>query len=98
MDDYHEFKHAHEIQIEEWQLYWCPNYVYIIKGIVAPSGATTTPRISSISGSKSANGNKATKSDGIIEGGGARAPISTWGPLPIFNLVVDFFHELQWNY
>ncbi len=35
MDDYHEFKHAHEIQIEEWQLYWSPNYVSINRGIVA---------------------------------------------------------------
>jgi hypothetical protein len=42
MDDYHEFRRAHEIQIEEWQLYWSPNYVFIIRRIVAPSGATIT--------------------------------------------------------
>jgi hypothetical protein len=35
MDDYHEFMHAHEIQIEAWTLYWSPNYVFIISGIVA---------------------------------------------------------------
>jgi hypothetical protein len=38
MDDYHEFKHAHEVWIEEWWLYWSPNYVSIIRGpIVVPS-------------------------------------------------------------
>jgi hypothetical protein len=40
MDDHHEFKHAHEIQIEEWRLYWSPNYVSITTRIVAPSGAS----------------------------------------------------------
>ncbi len=47
MDDYHEFKHAHEIQIEEWRLYWSSNYVSITRGIVAPSGAMTILGISS---------------------------------------------------
>jgi hypothetical protein len=38
MDDYHEFKHAHEVWIEEWWLYWSPHYVSIIRGtIVVPS-------------------------------------------------------------
>ncbi len=27
MDDYHEFKCTHEIQIKEWQVYRCLNYV-----------------------------------------------------------------------
>jgi hypothetical protein len=26
--------------------------------------------------------------------GGARASISTWGPLPVFNPIVEFFCEL----
>jgi hypothetical protein len=52
MDDYFEFMHAHDIQIEEWWLYWSPNYVYIIKGIVAPIGAMATPSINSTSGSR----------------------------------------------
>ncbi len=26
-NDYHEFRCAHEIHIEEWQVYWCINYV-----------------------------------------------------------------------
>jgi hypothetical protein len=50
MDDYHEFKRAHEIQIEEWWLYWYPNYVSITMRIVAPSCATTTFGISLASG------------------------------------------------
>jgi hypothetical protein len=31
MDDYYEFKCAHELELEEWQLYWSPNYVSITK-------------------------------------------------------------------
>ncbi len=46
MDDYHEFKHANEIQIE-WQLYWSLNYFSITKGIVAPSGAMVILSINS---------------------------------------------------
>jgi hypothetical protein len=34
--DYHEFKRAHEIQIKGWWLYWSPNYVSIIREIMAP--------------------------------------------------------------
>jgi hypothetical protein len=35
VDDYHESKHAHDIQIEEWRLYWYSNYVFITMKIVA---------------------------------------------------------------
>ncbi len=42
MDDYHELKHAHEVWIEEWWLYWSPSYVSIIRGpIVVPSATLT---------------------------------------------------------
>ncbi len=34
----------------------------------------------------------------LLGGGGVRASIYTWGPLLIFNLVVEFFCELRWNY
>ncbi len=92
--DYHEFKRAHEIQIEKWWLYWSPDYVSITKGIMAPSGVTTTLGISSTSGSKNASGNGTTESGGTTKGGGLGASISTQGPFPIFNIVVEFFHEL----
>jgi hypothetical protein len=95
MDDYHEFKCAHEIQIEEWELYWSPNYVSITKGIMAPSGAMVTLSINSASGSKNASDNGTTKSGGTTKGGGVGAFISTQSPLPIFNLIVEFFRELQ---
>jgi hypothetical protein len=101
MDDYHEFRCAHDIQIDEWWLYWSPNYVSIIRGIVAPSGVTTTLGISSASGNESANGSGitknvgTTKSGGPIGAGGVGASTSTHGPLPTFNLVVEFFYELQ---
>jgi hypothetical protein len=85
MDDYHEFKRAHDIQIEEWQLYWFHNYVSITRGIVAPSGSTTTLGISLVSGI-GAIGN-----GGIIEGGGAWASTNMRGPLVTFHLVMEFF-------
>jgi hypothetical protein len=68
MDDYHEFRHAHEIQIEEWILYWSPNYVSITRGIVPPIGATTTLNINLASGSESSIDN-----GGTTRGGGVRA-------------------------
>jgi hypothetical protein len=46
------------------------------------------------SGSQNANGGGAIGSGGITKGGGARTSISTWGPLLVFNLVVEFFCEL----
>jgi hypothetical protein len=65
---------------------------------VAPSGALATPNISLTNGRESANCSGAIESGGITEGGGARASNSTQGTLPIFNPVVDFFHELWQNY
>jgi hypothetical protein len=93
MDDYHEFKCAHDIQIEEWQLYWSPNHVSITIGIMAPSGATT-PSINLANGSGSAIGNGAIGSGGTTKGGGARASTNTWGPLFVFNPIVEFLREL----
>jgi hypothetical protein len=63
---------------------------------VTPSGATITPNINLANGSGSVNvsGIGTAESGGTIGGSGARASISTWGPLPIFNLVVEFFCEL----
>jgi hypothetical protein len=71
MDDYHEFKCAHEIQIKEWRLYWSPNYVFITRGIMALSGAMVTPSISLASGGGSVSGN------GANMGGGVGASINT---------------------
>jgi len=79
MDDFHVFKCAHKIEIEEWQLYWSPNYVYITRGIMAPSGATTTLGISSTSGNGNASGSGAVRSGGTTRGGNVGASTSTWG-------------------
>ncbi len=72
---------------------------FIIKGIVAPSGAITTLDINLVNGSRNTNSNATTKSGGTIgNGDGAMASTSMWGPLPAFNLILEFFHKLQWNY
>ncbi len=77
MDDYHDFKHAHEIQIKEWWQYWSPNYVSITRVIMAPSGAMATPSNNSTSGSGSAIGNGTIGNSGTTKGGGVRASTST---------------------
>ncbi len=95
MDDYHEFKCAHDIQIEKWRPYWSPNYVSITIRVMAPSGATATPSINLASRSGSATSNGTIGSGGTVKGGGARASINTWGPLLIFNPIVKLFCELR---
>ncbi len=60
---------------------------------MAPSGATTL-NISLANGNGSTSDSGATKSGGTIRSGGAKASTNTHGPLPTFNIVVEFFHEL----
>ncbi len=80
MDDYHEFKHAHEVWIEEWWLYWSPNYVSIIRGTIVVPSATPT-----IFGGSLANG---------LVLGMLRPSISGQIVLCAFNLIMEFFYEL----
>jgi hypothetical protein len=56
MDDYHEFEHAYEMKIKEWWLYWSPNYIFIIRGTMASSGATTILSINLANGNASGSG------------------------------------------
>ena len=32
MEDYHEFKRVHALEIEMWRMYWCPDYVSMTSG------------------------------------------------------------------
>ncbi len=61
---------------------------------MAPSDAMAILNISLASGNGNTNGNGAIERGGIIGGGGAGVSTSRWGPLPTFNLVVEFFCEL----
>jgi hypothetical protein len=92
INDYHEFKCANDVHIEEWWLYWLPNYVSITKGFLAIRGMVINLNSNVTSGSGSSNGS------GTMGSGGTKPSTSAWGPLLAFNLVVEFFHELQWNY
>jgi hypothetical protein len=98
MDDYFEFKCAHEIHIEEWWLYWSPDYVSITSGLVALVVTTTT-----LANTNLINGNGNVGSSGSIEGsgttrsGGIGPSTNARGPLLAFNLVVEFFCELWRN-
>jgi hypothetical protein len=48
MDDYHEFRRDHAVEIEAWRQHWSPSYVSIIHGGVANGGTTmlSTPSLS----------------------------------------------------
>jgi hypothetical protein len=37
MDNYRDFRHAHEVEIKEWWLYWSPNFVSITMGTLVPT-------------------------------------------------------------
>jgi hypothetical protein len=45
-----------------------------------------------------ANGGENVSGNGTPWSGGTNPSISTWGPWPTFNLVVEFFWNLQQNY
>ncbi len=59
------------------------------------SGVTTIHGNSLASGNESATSSGATESGGPTKNGGVGASTNTWGPLPIFNLIVDFLCEMQ---
>jgi hypothetical protein len=42
MDDYHELRRDHAIEIEEWRQHWSPSYVYITHSGVVSGGITTS--------------------------------------------------------
>ncbi len=45
---------------------WSPNYVSMIRRIVAPSGAMITSNINLTNGGRNASGNRTTRSGGTI--------------------------------
>jgi hypothetical protein len=51
-----------------------------------------------VSGCKNGSGNGTIGSGGAIRSGCTSPSTNTWGPLFTFNLVVEFFQELQWNH
>jgi hypothetical protein len=62
MDDYHELKHTHYVEIKKWQLYWSFDYVSITRRI---SGVSTIHSGNLVSEKGTTNGKGATKSDVI---------------------------------
>ncbi len=46
MDDYHEFRRDHAVEIEAWRQHWSPSYVSITHGGVASGGTTTSSTLS----------------------------------------------------
>jgi hypothetical protein len=56
-------------------------------------GVTTTTFCSSL-----ANGGESVSGNGTTWSGGTDPSISTCGPWPTFNLVMEFFWNLQQNY
>jgi len=89
MNDYHEFKCTHEVEI-----ILLPNYLFITKGTMAPSFVSTS--------NITATNPKANLAKGIrnvisatTRNRGVGASINGWGHVLTFNLVVEFFQKLQ---
>ncbi len=74
-------------------MYWLPNYVFITKVFTSTLGV-----IAIIFNNSVASGNENANGSGTIGSGGTSPSTNTWGPLFAFNLVVEFFQELQWNH
>jgi hypothetical protein len=80
MDDYHEFRHAHEIQVKECGYTNFPIMLLSLKNY-ACKWCNGNFSISMASGSGSANGSGPIGSGGTPMGGGVKASISMQGPL-----------------
>ena len=95
MDDYHEFRRAHVVEIEAWRHHWSPNYVSITYGSrvgAQPGAPPTTPATPSSSSTGQSGGpstSTSTSSGAALAGSGA---------IPVFNPVVEFFAVLRENY
>lgn len=102
MDDYHKFKHTHDI--EEWLLYQLPNYVFITHNIMVPtpilvSSVTLTTYNNDLAyGSGNDNGSGIIGSGIAIESINISPSTKTNGLLPTFNSIVKFFWKLGKNY
>jgi hypothetical protein len=95
MDDHHDFSVPMRFRLKNGDYIGLP-IMFLSLGELWPQVVQRQllTNISSASGSKGTNGNGAIGSGGTTRGGGARASISTRGPLSTFNLVVEFLHEL----
>lgn len=69
MDEYHEFIHAHEVHIEEWQIYWSPNYVSIIEIPMVPTFVSILGVIAIVYSSGLVGGGGNVNGNGIIRNG-----------------------------
>ena len=88
MDDYHEFRRAHEVEIEAWRAHWSPAYVSI-----AHSRATSsTAIVHSAAGSSSMSSIDASAGTSTI---GATRPIAI---PPAFDHMLEFFDILRMSY
>jgi hypothetical protein len=69
LDDYHEFIRAHEVHIEEWRIYWSPNYVSIIEIPMVPTFFPILGVIAIVYSSGLVGGGGNVNGDGIIRNG-----------------------------
>jgi hypothetical protein len=69
MDDYHEFIRAHEVHIEEWRIYWSPNYLSIIEIPMVPTFVSILGVIAIIYSSGLVGGAGNVNGNGVIRNG-----------------------------
>lgn len=82
MNNYHEFKHAHKVHVEEWQSYWSSNYASIIEIFVISTSIFTlsvigmTFRNDPTNGGGSVGANGTTRNHGTTRSGGISPSIN----------------------
>jgi hypothetical protein len=64
MNNYHEFKHAHKVHVEEWQSYWSSNYASIIEIFVISTSIFTLSVIGMTFRNDSTNGGGSVGANG----------------------------------
>ncbi|OAE18112.1 hypothetical protein AXG93_3352s1080 [Marchantia polymorpha subsp. ruderalis] len=92
MDDYHEFRRDHAVEIDAWRHHWSSNYMSITQGDVGTSGGASC---SIIDGTSEIDG-AGTSSDLVSIASGSISGDAS--DIPSFNPIAEFFKRLRRNY
>jgi hypothetical protein len=77
-------------------MYWSPNNVFITRVFMVPTPISTLNEVTKVLNNLWQSGNEHVKYGSGTTGNGSIDPsTSVQGPLPTFNLDVEFFQELQ---
>jgi hypothetical protein len=72
-------------------MYWSPNCVFIIIVLMVPTPISTLNEVTKILDSSVTSGSRHASGNGTTRSGGIDPFSSMQGPLPTFNLDLEFF-------